>query len=103
MSQGSGERGAVSSAPEDLFAEIFTEVFGLEKAQLLVPEYPVTDIYGSSRYVDLALRGQGEKIAFEIDGLTWHAPAAVPAAKYEDDLLRQNSLIHQGWRVFRWT
>jgi superfamily II DNA or RNA helicase len=53
--------------------------------------------------VDLALRGQGEKIAFEIDGLTWHAPDAIPAAKYEDDLLRQNSLIHHGWRVFRWT
>lgn len=27
----------------------------------------------------------------------------VPAEKYEDDLLRQNSLVHQGWRVFRWT
>src|SRR5262249_8996156 len=23
--------------------------------------------------------------------------------KYEDDLLKQNSLVHQGWRVFRWT
>ena len=22
---------------------------------------------------------------------------------YEDSLVRQNSLIHQGWRVFRWT
>jgi superfamily II DNA or RNA helicase len=103
MSQGLGERGAVSSAPEDLFTDLFTEVFGVEKAQLLVPQYPVTDIYGSCRYVDLALRGQGEKIAFEIDGLTWHAPDVIPAAKYEDDLLRQNSLIHQGWRVFRWT
>jgi superfamily II DNA or RNA helicase len=53
--------------------------------------------------VDLALRARGEKIAFEIDGLPWHVPEIVPAEKYEDDLLRQNSLVHQGWRVYRWT
>ena len=99
----SSERQATSTAPEDLFAELFTQVFGPEKALFLSPQYPVLDIYGSSRFVDLALRAQGQKIAFEIDGLTWHVPDLVPAAKYEDDLLRQNSLVHQDWRVFRWT
>jgi superfamily II DNA or RNA helicase len=103
MTQDSNERGATSSAPEDLFAELFTQVFGAEKALLLAPQYPVTDIYGRSRYVDLALRARGGKMAFEIDGLPWHVPDAIPADKYEDDLLRQNSLVHQGWRVFRWT
>jgi len=102
MSHGS-ERQATSTAPEDLFAELFTQVFGLEKALFLSPQHPVMDIYGVSRFVDLALRTQGQKIAFEIDGLPWHVPDVVPAAKYEDDLLRQNSLIHQDWRVFRWT
>ena len=103
MTQDGGERGATSSAPEDLFTDLFTQVFGVEKALLLAPQFPVTDIYGRSRYVDLALRARGEKIAFEVDGLPWHVPDVVPAEKYEDDLLRQNSLIHQGWRVFRWT
>ena len=97
------DRGATSTAPEDLFTELFTQVFGPEKALYLSPQHPVTDIYGSSRFVDLALRARGEKIAFEIDGLPWHVPEVVPAEKYEDDLLRQNSLVHQGWRVFRWT
>jgi superfamily II DNA or RNA helicase len=101
--QDSNDRGLTSTAPEDLFAELFTQVFGPEKALFLVPQHAVTDIYGSSRFVDLALRARGEKIAFEIDGLPWHVPDVVPAQKYEDDLLRQNSLIHQGWRVFRWT
>ena len=32
-----------------------------------------------------------------------HLPDAASISKYEDDLLRQNSLIHHGWRVFRWT
>ena len=75
----------------------------MEKSGFLAPQYPVADIYGGCRFVDLALRARGEKIAFEIDGLPWHVPDVVPAEKYEDDLLRQNSLVHQGWRVFRWT
>jgi superfamily II DNA or RNA helicase len=103
MTQPTNERGATSSAPEDLFTELFTQVFGMEKALLLVPQYPVTDIHNGSRFIDLALRARGEKIAFEIDGLTWHVPDATSVAKYEDDLLKQNSLVHQRWRVFRWT
>jgi superfamily II DNA or RNA helicase len=97
------ERQAHSTAPEDLFAELFTQVFGLENARLLTPQFPVEDIYGSTRFIDFALRTTDERVAFEIDGLTWHVPDTEAIGKYEDDLLRQNSLIHQGWRVFRWT
>jgi superfamily II DNA or RNA helicase len=97
------ERQSISTTPEDLFAELFTQVFGLENARLLTPQFPVEDIYGSGRFIDFALRTLEEKVAFEIDGLTWHVPDVQAIGKYEDDLLRQNSLIHQGWRVFRWT
>jgi superfamily II DNA or RNA helicase len=99
----SSELASAGSAAEELFVDLFTQVFGLEKAQLLVPQFPVKDVYGASRLVDLALRTRDEKIAFEIDGLPWHVPEVVPAQKYEDDLLRQNSLVQQGWRVYRWT
>ena len=97
------ERQAVASAPEDAFVELFAQVFGLEKVQLLVHEYSFEDIYGAGRYIDYAIRAADEKLAFEIDGLTWHHPGAITAEKFESDLLRQNSLVHQGWRVFRWT
>jgi superfamily II DNA or RNA helicase len=100
---GNEERQAVATVPEDVFVELFAQVFGLEKVQLLAHEYPVEDIYGGGREIDYALRAADEKIAFEIDGLTWHHPGAITVAKFEDDLLRQNSLVHQGWRVFRWT
>jgi superfamily II DNA or RNA helicase len=96
----SGEAGSI---PEDLITELFTQVFGLENSLYLAPQHPVVDIYGVSRAVDFALRARGEKIAFEIDGLPWHVPDVIPVEKFEDDLLRQNSLVHQGWRVFRWT
>ncbi len=100
---GVDERQAVASTPEDVFVELFAQVFGLEKVQMLAHEYPVEDIYGGGRAIDYALRAADEKIAFEIDGLTWHLPGAISVDKFEDDLLRQNSLVHHGWRVFRWT
>jgi superfamily II DNA or RNA helicase len=97
------KRQLTSSTPEDLFVTLFAQVFGMEKVRLLTHQFPVEDIYGGSRYVDYALRTLDEKVAFEIDGLTWHVPDPEAIKEYEDQLLRQNSLIHQGWRVFRWT
>jgi superfamily II DNA or RNA helicase len=96
-------RSATSSKPEDLFAELFTEVFGIENARLLTPQFSFEDIYQGSRFVDFALKTVDESVAFEIDGLSWHVPDAERITAYEDALLRQNSLVHQGWRVFRWT
>ncbi|HEY7427695.1 MAG TPA: DEAD/DEAH box helicase family protein [Gemmataceae bacterium] len=103
MSNVTDERQLRSTDSEDLFTTLFAQVCGLEKTALLVPQLPVEDIYGGSRFVDFALRTIDEKVAFEIDGLTWHVPDKKEISKYEDDLLRQNSLIYQGWRVFRWT
>ena len=80
-----------------------SQVFGVENVRLLTPEFAVEDIYGGCRFIDFALRTVDERVAFEIDGLTWHVPDAERIADYEDQLLRQNSLVHQGWRVFRWT
>lgn len=103
MAAAPSQRELTSTTPEDLFTTLFAQVFGLEKTQLLAPQFPVEDIYGGSRFVDFALRTLEERVAFEIDGLTWHVPDAEAIGRYEDDLLRQNSLIHFGWRVFRWT
>jgi len=97
------DRQAVSSSAEDQFVELFAQVFGLDKVHLLAYDQPVEDIYGASRFIDYALKTIDDKIAFEIDGLTWHHPDAITIDKFEDDLLRQNSLIHLGWKVFRWT
>src|SRR5262249_30589685 len=103
MSNLYSHRSATSTTPQDLFAELFIQVFGVEHARLLTPEFGVEDIYGRCRYIDFALRTVDEHVAFEIDGLTWHVPDIERIEEYEDQLLRQNSLVHLGWRVFRWT
>ncbi|HEU4386576.1 MAG TPA: DEAD/DEAH box helicase family protein [Blastocatellia bacterium] len=96
-------RAATSSQPEDLFVDLFSQVFGVEKAQLLVPELDYKDFDGVQRFVDFALKTAEGCIAFEIDGPHHYIPETNPVIQYEDDLLRQNSLINDGWRVFRWT
>jgi superfamily II DNA or RNA helicase len=96
-------RADTATQPEDTFVELFAQVFGIEKTQLLAPEYPVADIDGATRYIDFALKSVGRLIAFEIDGPSHYAPPDFGLDKFEDDLHRQNSLIHQGWQVFRWS
>jgi len=96
-------RAAESSQPEDRFVELFAQVFGIEKTQLLAPEYPVLDIDGRTRYIDFALKSASRLIAFEIDGPSHYQPPDFDLDKFEDDLHRQNSLIHQGWQVLRWS
>lgn len=97
------DRAATSSGAEDLFVELFAQVFGFEKTQLLAPEYPIRDLLGNSRFIDFALKTAKHKIAFEVDGPSHYGGFNYSVSTYEDDLLRQNSLIHDSWQVFRWT
>lgn len=91
-----------ASAAEDLFLELFCDVFGPEKSAYLFPQYPVVDIYGNRRYIDFALENDELKIAIEIDGEVFHNPQLISGNKYYDDLLKQNSLIFKDWKVYRW-
>ena len=92
----------VNSKAEDLFVQLFCEAFGPDKAENLQIQYPCVDIYGRHRYIDFALESPDTRIAIEIDGETYHNPNKVSENKYVDDLLKQNSLIYDDWKVYRW-
>ncbi|MBZ2174834.1 hypothetical protein K8M07_06180 [Schnuerera sp. xch1] len=94
--------GKLHSYVEDLFVQLFCEAFGPEKSQYLYIQYPFRDIYGNSRYIDFVLQNEDIKIAIEIDGETYHNPSKVSKNKYYDDLLKQNSLVYDDWKVYRW-
>jgi len=98
----SKQKGSLGSVAEDLFVELFCDTFGPDQAQYLFLQYPVTDIYGNRRSIDFALESENLKIAIEIDGETYHNPNMVSSNKYYDDLAKQNSLIYQNWKVYRW-
>ena len=94
--------GKVNSYAEDLFIKLFCDVFGPEKSEYLFVQYPFVDIYGNSRFIDFALENDFERIAIEIDGETYHNPKKISKNKYYDDLLKQNSLIFNKWKLYRW-
>ncbi len=93
---------SVNSRAEELFVQLFCEAFGPEKIENLQVQYPCVDIYGRHRYIDFALESPESKIAIEIDGETYHNPSKVSENKYADDLLKQNSLVYDNWKVYRW-
>lgn len=91
------------SSAEDLFINLFADTFGIEKAGYLYSQYPFFDIYQNSRFADFVLENGAKRIAIEIDDEASHNPRLVSKDKYCDDLLKQNSMIHLGWDVYRWT
>ncbi len=93
---------SVNSRAEELFVQLFCEAFGPEKTENLQVQYPCVDIYGRHRFIDFALKAASSKIAIEIDGETYHNPNKVSENKYADDLLKQNSLVYEDWKVYRW-
>lgn len=92
-----------NSGTEEKFIQLFCDVFGPEKGQYVYLQYPFLDIYGGHRTIDFAMNTTEGRIAIEVDGNTWHDPAKVSDDKYHDDLLKQNSMVHDGWKVYRWT
>lgn len=92
-----------NSSAEERFIELFCDVFGPERGQYVYMQYPFVDIYGGHRTIDYALHSNEGRIAIEVDGNQWHQPGIVSEDKYHDDLLKQNSLVYEGWKVYRWT
>ena len=90
------------STAEDLFIDLFADTFGPEKAGYLYSQYPFYDIYQNARFADFVLESGATRIAIEIDDEASHNPRLVSQDKFYDDLLKQNSMIHQGWDVYRW-
>lgn len=93
----------LSSGAEDKFIELFTDVFGIENTQYIALQYPFVDIYGNNRYIDFALESDNIKIAIEIDGEIIHDKRKISDEKYYDELMRQNCIIHENWKLYRWT
>lgn len=96
-------KAASGSQAEDLFIELFADTFGADKAGYLYSQYPFFDIYQNARFADFVCESGAKRIAIEIDDEASHNPRLVSGDKYTDDLLKQNSMVHLGWDIYRWT
>lgn len=94
-------RSASGSSAEDLFIELFADTFGAEKAGYLYSQYPFYDIYQNARFADFVLENGVKRVAIEIDDQASHDPRHISVDKFCDDLLKQNSMVHLGWDIYR--
>ena len=94
-------RSVSGSSAEDLFIELFTDTFGAEKAGYLYSQYPFYDIYQNARFADFVLENGTKRVAIEIDDQASHDPRHISVDKFCDDLLKQNSMVHLGWDIYR--
>ncbi|WP_342779106.1 hypothetical protein [Paenibacillus hemerocallicola] len=68
----------------------------------LHPEYEVSDFKDGYRYLDFAYIRFPYRIGIEIDGYGPHL-RDVSRTHFADQLMRQNHLVIDGWRVIRFS
>ncbi|WP_157937395.1 DEAD/DEAH box helicase family protein [Shewanella sp. 10N.286.52.C2] len=91
--------------PEFKFAEIFESVFGPASIHALQAEAPYIDRQGHKRFIDYILHRKTSPIAIELNGETYHHPLSriVSQKQYRSQLFKQNSLVNDGYLVYRWS
>ena len=94
-------RSASGSSAEDLFIDLFSDAFGAEKAGFLYSQYPFYDIYQNSRFADFVVETGLRRVAIEVDDEASHNKNIIAENKFYDHLLKQNSMVHLGWDVYR--
>ena len=89
--------------PEATFEDCFFEAFGDHARMGLHREFAYVDFDGTTRYIDYALFGKSAKFAIELNGENFHHPFVIGPKKYRSQLFKQNSLVADGFKVFRWS
>ncbi len=89
--------------PEYNFESLFEQVYGSKYLYALIREYQYVDLLGKSRYVDYILKTQSGDIAIELNGEAFHHPLVIDRKRYLSQLLKQNSLMKDGIKVYRWS
>jgi len=87
--------------PEATFEDCFLEAFGDQARMGLHREFASVDLAGTIRYIDYALFAKFAKFAIELNGENFHHPVVIGAKKYRSQLFKQNSLVADGFKVFR--
>lgn len=87
---------------EHFFEERFAEVYGWNNAAYLQKEFPVPSLNGSSLFLDFYLeKKNGDKIAVEENGVTYHHPQLIGEERYKHQIEKQNICAALGIKVYR--
>lgn len=89
--------------PEATFEELFSQAYGESSLYALEREAEYFDYEGKRRFIDYVLKTTYGAIAIELNGETFHHPAVIKDKKYASQLFKQNSLVADGYKVYRWS
>lgn len=97
-------QGKILQDSEKLFVEEFMyPILGKENLKYLQPQYVFVDSAGSAKRMDFAIRIDNVKLAFEIDGETYHAEGSVSSEQFDAGLIRQNEILLANWKLLRFS
>ena len=89
---------------EKLFVRDFLfNILTNEAMKRVIPQYPFIDSEGHRRQIDFSIIGENYKIAFEVNGETYHGEGIIPADRFDDNLFRQNEILFHGWALIRFS
>ncbi len=88
---------------EKLFIEEFLYPLLGSKIGAIEPQYPFIDSTGKHRYIDFAYQGSTNRLAFEVNGESYHAEGVIPNNMFDDNLFRQNEILRSGYRLLRFS
>ncbi len=89
--------------PEAFFEQVFIDCYGRDSLDRVAREFPVIDANGMTRSVDYYIRRSDYDIAIEKNGEKYHHPLITGKKRYKSQLVKQNSLVASGAKVFRWS
>ncbi len=90
---------------EKRFEDAFLDTYGRDSYDKILREASFYDIYGTERFYDYLLEISDPHyfIAIEQNGETYHNPWIIKKEKYKSQLIKQNSFIANGNKLFRWS
>lgn len=95
--------GVDASYLEHHFETVFFEVYGEDSYNLLSKEEQLVGFDGENIFADYVIEKADEKIVIEENGESYHHPQKTGLDKYIKQIERQNALVYQGYKVFRFS
>ena len=93
----------ITQESERLFVDEFLYPLLGDKIEAIEPQYPFLDRTGRARRIDFACRGSRRLLALEVNGESYHAEGIIPDKMFDDNLFRQNEIIHAGYHLVRYS
>ena len=93
----------ITQESERLFVDDFLHPLLGENIGAIEPQYSFIDRTGRSRRIDFVCRGSKRPLALEVNGETYHAEGVIPGKMFDDNLFRQNEILHSGYHLVRYS